>query len=277
MWCSSGPVPLSRPCGDLAARRLRRGELLRRDHRDPVAVPAGEPDADAAVLLAVVAPAAGADRVAGRERPVDLDVGEHVRALEREPDLLADQAVRAVAAHEVLRPHGGLRSVPEDRRDHALVVLRQAGQLAAALDHRAERREVLAKDPLRLVRRQADAAVGDVVGQDISNRPASSPYAIGDLPAKHDARRESVPGDADLVPDLERARCTPIAFAQGATVSRRSMTRTSTPRRRSSSAVISPTGPAPTTITSVSTGRYLLRRASERSGGASLTSRSLCG
>ncbi len=195
------------------AGRRPGGEPGRHEHRHPVAARTGQRDADQQVVGgAVVGAVAGAHSVPGRQVPVGLHVGQHVllregTALEGEPEPLADHAVRAVAADQVVGPDllGGAGGRPQPGGD-PVGVLGERQQLGAALDGRAQAREVLLQQALGLVLRQRGESVGHLGRQyEVDPRPLPA-VDVDQLAAQRDGGLQDVAGQAHPVPELQGAR-----------------------------------------------------------------------
>ncbi len=156
-------------------------------------------------------------QIALGQRPVDLDVGEHEQLrepsgarVERQVQLLADGAVRAVGSHQILRAHRRLTVGGRQPGGHTGGVLGEAAQLDAPLDRPAEGGETVGEDAFRLVLRQPEVGVRQL-RQVPLDAVGLVPVDDDDLAVEPDAGVHRLLDDALVLPDLHR----PAVHADG--------------------------------------------------------------
>ena len=190
---------------------------------------------------------------------------ENASPVEREPEPLPDAAVRSIRADEVGEPHRFLPVLTREPNRDPVGVLVEADQLDPALDPAAEPTEPFGQQVFRDVLRERDEPEGHVRRH--GHVQAGHLGAVDEhelAPHRDCPSSTSRSSPRPCRSHISRVRgWIPTALAYGAACGSRSMTRHCTPRRRSSTATVSPTGPAPTT----STVHVLTAVAGERSSG----------
>ena len=192
--------------GDAVLGDRVRAQLRRREHRDAVATVSRQRDGDEDVLRAVGRLRKEAQAVALGLRPLDLHVAEHVLlrervALEAQAEPAAHRAVRPVAADQVARPHPAV----VEHGGHAVGVLLEGPQLARALHAAAEPLEPAEEQALDPVLRKGEEAKRAVGHREVDALGLLA-VDVDDLPPHPPAVVDRLAGDAQVVPDLERAR-----------------------------------------------------------------------
>ena len=148
----------------------------------------------------------GAHRVAPRQRPIHLDVAEHVLLLERaalegQAQALAHHAVRAVGADQIARAHG--RPVGQCGA-HPVGVLVESRRRDAALHRDTQRGEFVAQDGFGLVLRDADEAERHIVGKRQRDLPGPHSVDVDELAVEVDGGVQDAPQHAHVLEHLER-------------------------------------------------------------------------
>ena len=141
-----------------------------------------------------------------------MDVAEHERhrigvALEPDAERMPHRAVRSVAADDVAKP-GLLLGAVRPRQLHrgTMLVLVERDQRDTAVDVNPEPAEMASEQALRLVLRDSELAIGQVAISDIRVL-RRMPVNDRAKPFDPEPGVYHLPGDAHILPHLERTRC----------------------------------------------------------------------
>lgn len=188
-----------------------RGQVVGDTHRHAVAAAPRQRHAHQHVVGAAFAAVHGAQRLVVRQRPVQLDIAEHVllvegAALEAQAQAFAHHAVRAVGADQVAAAQAAVAGIAAQRDRYAVGVLLEGGEPQPAFDVQAVHRQLVGEHALGLVFRDRDEAEGHVGGQGRYRLRHRLAVDADDLAAYRHRRVQDPPQHAHALEDLQRAR-----------------------------------------------------------------------